>query len=282
MPEPVALTTPQTICPEQLVRFADKPGWYHSIELAPGVVTRGAYDHTPLLHHYRFPDTLEGWSVLDVGASEGFFAFEFETRGASDVLAVDTDRFDGTPALSLSVTHAHKYVEKYRRRAATNRPFEQLYQTLGVPCGHHTLAAATLRRSQVRFERRSVYDLDQLDHKYDLVFCGDLFTHLKNPITAAEQLAATTGRLCIVALANALPAASDAPQAQEKQCEYVGDCSGGAFFHFAPECLRRLLLASGFHTVNIVSRFDLPDRARGLTNPHAVLHCIPHSNAPTP
>jgi hypothetical protein len=34
-------------------RLADKPGWCHTIEVAPGVRTRSAYDHTPHLLHCR-------------------------------------------------------------------------------------------------------------------------------------------------------------------------------------------------------------------------------------
>lgn len=282
MTETKAPVRSDALCAEQLCRFADKSGWYHSIELAPGIVTRGAYDHTPFLAHYSFPESLEGWTVLDVGTSEGFFAFEFERRGAAEVLAIDTDRFDGTPAVSPSAAHVRKYVEKYRKRAATNDSFEFLYHILGVPLGHHTLAAATLRQSHIRFKNHSVYELDRLDRKYDLVFCGDLLTHLKDPITAVEQLAKATGRLCIIALPDVLPVPNDPSLPCEKHCQYVGNTSGGAFFHFTPECLREMLLASGFATAEIVSRFALPDSTRKLTNPHAVLHCTPTADGVNP
>lgn len=252
-------------------RLAEKPGWSHTIELSPGVWTRGAFDHTPALEHYRFPASLRGWSVLDAGASEGFFSYHFESLGARRVVAVDTDEFDGGVAIDLSKAHAPKYVEKYRRRAATNEGHEATYEALGVPVGNHRLAAAALRRSDVEFRSGDVYRLGTLGERFDLVFCGDLMTHLKHPILAAEQLALATGRLCIVALGSAL---GPAPGVESQtRCEYVGNVSGGAFFHFTPECLREMLLASGFASVEIVSRFDLPDRAKHMVNPHAVLHC---------
>ncbi|MCC7388078.1 MAG: hypothetical protein IT431_04840 [Phycisphaerales bacterium] len=274
MSQSIAQHTEPTATPpsdEAVRRLAEKPGWYHTIEVAPGVRTRGAYDHTPWLAHYRFPESLRAWTVLDVGASEGYFAYHLESLGAERVVAVDTDEFDGSVAIDPSRAHTAKYAEKYRRRAATNAGHEETYRALGVPVGNHRLAAAALRRSAVDFRTGDVYKLDGLGGPFDLVFCGDLLTHLKHPIAAAEQLALATGRLCIVALADALPPGPDAADA--RRCEYVGNVSGGAFFHFTPECLRELLLASGFASVEIVSRFDLPDRARGIVNPHAVLHC---------
>jgi tRNA (mo5U34)-methyltransferase len=65
--------------------------WYHSIELAPGCVTPGS---APLSYWEGIYKTLElgdlqGKSVLDIGAWDGFFAFEAERHGASHVVAMD-------------------------------------------------------------------------------------------------------------------------------------------------------------------------------------------------
>lgn len=63
--------------------------WYHTIDLGNGVVTEGV-DNTPLrLGRVQLPDSLEGQSVLDVGAWDGFFSFEAERRGAARVVATD-------------------------------------------------------------------------------------------------------------------------------------------------------------------------------------------------
>lgn len=62
--------------------------WYHTVELAPGVLTPGRYDHRRYLRHYELPDDLSGKTVLDIGAASGFFSFEFEKRGGR-VTAVD-------------------------------------------------------------------------------------------------------------------------------------------------------------------------------------------------
>jgi len=63
--------------------------WYHTIDLGNGVVTPGV-DNTPLrLARLELPDSLQGRTVLDIGAWDGFFSFECERRGASRVIASD-------------------------------------------------------------------------------------------------------------------------------------------------------------------------------------------------
>ena len=74
---------------------ADALRWYHTIDLGQGVVTRGV-DDTPLrLGRIDFPRSLDGRTVLDIGAWDGFFSFEAERRGASRVVAADHYSWDG-------------------------------------------------------------------------------------------------------------------------------------------------------------------------------------------
>src|SRR5579859_2699392 len=62
--------------------------WHHAMQIYPGVITPGAYDPSELLPHLDLPDDCSQARVLDVGARDGFFAFELERRGAA-VVAVD-------------------------------------------------------------------------------------------------------------------------------------------------------------------------------------------------
>src|SRR5688572_918088 len=71
-------------------RVAGHPGWYHTLELAPGVVTPGSYDVRPLAKD-ALPRDLRGKRCLDVGTFDGFWAFEMERREADEVLALDLD-----------------------------------------------------------------------------------------------------------------------------------------------------------------------------------------------
>ena len=74
--------------------------WYHAVDLGDGLVTPGTHDYRRSLDAFGFPEDMRGMSVLDVGSATGFFAFEFEKRGA-DVVSVEVpsveqmDRFPG-------------------------------------------------------------------------------------------------------------------------------------------------------------------------------------------
>ena len=68
---------------------ADALRWYHTIDLGDGVVTRGVDDTAFRLRRIDLPVSLDGRTVLDIGAWDGFFSFEAERRGASRVVAAD-------------------------------------------------------------------------------------------------------------------------------------------------------------------------------------------------
>lgn len=70
-------------------RVAGIEAWYHRIDLGDGVETPGHFRMSDYLGAYHLPERLDGMRVLDVGASTGFFAYEFERRGAAEVVAIE-------------------------------------------------------------------------------------------------------------------------------------------------------------------------------------------------
>lgn len=62
--------------------------WRHRIEVAPGIVTPGSQDSERKLASLRIPEHFDGRRLLDVGASDGYFSFVAESRGA-EVVAID-------------------------------------------------------------------------------------------------------------------------------------------------------------------------------------------------
>jgi len=54
---------------------------YHKIDLGNGLTIRGEYDMARYVHHYEIPADLTGKTVLDIGTSSGYFAFECARRG---------------------------------------------------------------------------------------------------------------------------------------------------------------------------------------------------------
>src|SRR5215210_1605997 len=84
----LAFNTVRAMAQTLAAEVADYP-WYHTLELGDGVVTKGMFDHRPVLGHYPLPDDLTGLRCADIGTMDGFWAFEMERRGASEVVAVD-------------------------------------------------------------------------------------------------------------------------------------------------------------------------------------------------
>jgi tRNA (mo5U34)-methyltransferase len=154
------------------------PVWYHTQDLGGGVVTPGFFDHRPYLDRFPIPRDLTGMRCLDVGTMDGFWAFEMERRGASEVVAIDLDDPD---TLDWPVRVKPAIVKTLDETKPAR--FEAVRQLYG---------------SKVDRVVRSVYDLDTDMGSFDLVFCGDLLIHLKNPIGALEAMLRVTRGQAIV------------------------------------------------------------------------------------
>jgi tRNA (mo5U34)-methyltransferase len=162
---------------------ADDPrlsGWYHTIELGHGLVTRGVYDHRPIVGHYGIPESLEGKTCLDVGTADGFFAFEMERRGAARVVAIDLASIgdcDWVPRMKVrvgGVASDHSWPSRFH------------------------LAKAMLG-SQVEHRFCSVYELSPYTvGRFDVVFCGSLLLHLQNPLQALINIRSVTDEMAVI------------------------------------------------------------------------------------
>lgn len=75
---------------QQIREHVKTINWFHSIDLGQGVVTPGRDNSSEKLKQIQLPINLDGQSILDVGAWDGFFSFEAERRGANRVVAVDS------------------------------------------------------------------------------------------------------------------------------------------------------------------------------------------------
>ena len=159
--------------------------WYHTIDLGNGLSTPGWFDLRPVLPHYPLPERLDGMRVLDVATFDGFWAFEFERRGAAEVVALDIDSFaevDMAPRIRREKDPAY-----FARK--TGRGFA---------------LAKELLQSKVRREVCNVYDLSpERFGKFDFVFISDVLLHLMNPMKALNNVASVTaGRAMIVDVYN--------------------------------------------------------------------------------
>ncbi len=154
-------------------------GWYHTIELGGGLVSRGVFDHRSVVDRYGLPASMAGMTALDVGTGDGFFAFEMERRGA-DVTAIDVARVGDCD-----------WLPRMRSRIGA-------YDDIQTWPDHFRMAHA-LRRSDVEYRFCSVYDLSPYTvGTFDVVFCGSLLVHLQNPLRALHNIRSVTREMAVI------------------------------------------------------------------------------------
>jgi tRNA (mo5U34)-methyltransferase len=153
-------------------RIASNPVWYHTLELGPDAVTPGWFDLRPIVDRMPWPD-VKGKRCLDVGTYDGFLAFELERRGAAEVVATDIQ------------DHAH-WDWPARTRALGPKHVSEIVKTrrgLGFDIAKEALGSSAQRVD------RSVYDLTpERDGRFDVVVCGSLMLHLRDPVRALEAI----------------------------------------------------------------------------------------------
>ncbi len=152
------------------------PFWYHTIDVAPGVTTPGWFDLRPIVDEMPWPN-VRGKRCLDIGTFDGYLAFELERRGAAEVVAVDVEDhllWDWPP--------------DYREAGLARDPGFS-----GPPKGAGFRLAAELMGSKVDWRPISIYDLDPEEiGTFDVVVCGSLLLHLRDPIRALEAVRRVT------------------------------------------------------------------------------------------
>jgi tRNA (mo5U34)-methyltransferase len=133
--------------------------WHQRFQLVPGFFTPGTNDVERMLRLARVPARLDGWSVLDIGTSNGGFCFEAERRGAGRLVAVDVCEPD-------------------------HSGFAHIRSFLG---------------SRAEFIEASVYELPKLlDERFDLVFFLGVLYHLRHPLLALDNLRRLVGRMGVI------------------------------------------------------------------------------------
>jgi tRNA (mo5U34)-methyltransferase len=134
-------------------RVLDLGQWFHNFDLH-GVKT--APDH--MLGDYpsckwrnfshAIPADLRGRTVLDIGCNAGFYSIEMKRRGADRVVGIDSD-----PA----------YLAQARFAAEV--------------CGVN-----------IELERMSVYEVGQLNERFDIVLFMGVLYHLRHPLLALDLI----------------------------------------------------------------------------------------------
>lgn len=144
---------------------------FHSpFDFGEGVTTKPWYVKRRFarrLSLLQLPD-MTGKTVLDIGAWDGYFSFEFERRGAARVLAVDLWDEGALQAFLLAREHFN---------------------------------------SKVEYRRLDALELDpKLVGTFDIVFCAGLLYHLRHPLLGLERIRSVTAGQLILETASLIPA----------------------------------------------------------------------------
>jgi len=142
-----------------LRRIEELGDWFHNLDLH-GVPTAphhflGDFPNIKWKHISEgIPEDLTGATVLDIGCNAGFYSLQMKQRGAEYVLGVDVD---------------DRYLSQAR------------------------FAAETLDL-EIDFQKRSVYDVDQISGQFDYVLFMGLFYHLRYPLFALDKIIKKVGK----------------------------------------------------------------------------------------
>lgn len=219
---------------EALRKRVEALTWYHTIDLGGGLRTPGRFDHAPILDKYRLPESLAGLRVLDVATYDGFWAFEFEKRGAAEVVALDLDtgaQLDWSPP-RLAAARPDELTRRF------GEGFELARERLG---------------SKARRVASSVYDLRPEVHgEFDVVHSGDFLLHINNPVRALQNMA----RVCrgYALISDVYFPELDALGAGA-MCEYRG-FRDNTWWRLSLAALEQMIQDAGFSRVELLNKFE--------------------------
>lgn len=237
--------------PQELAqRCAEVGFWWHSIDLGEGVTTPGRKSAMWLrqeLETLQLPD-LQGKSVLDIGAWDGYYSFAAERLGARRVLALDHYVW------SLDRTRAEAYHARYGLASEAAPPIEQTDawrpQALPGKRGFDIARAALGSRVEDLVGDFMTVDTAALGRFDVVLFLGVLY-HMENPLASLRKLADLTNELAVIEThAVAVPAYE-----HRALCEFYpnGELDGDVSNWWGPNlaALRAMCVAAGFRRIEV-------------------------------
>jgi tRNA (mo5U34)-methyltransferase len=218
-------------------------GWYHTVDLGNGLRSQGDYDLRSTVDLHGLPESLKGKTALDIGTWDGFWAFEMERRGADRVVAIDVERwgdFDWLPWIRES------------KGSQVETPSDENFWT-----------AHGMRNSKVERKLCNVYDLSpESVGVFDVVFCGSLLLHLKDPLKALVNIRSVTRERAIIVT---LLAEEIEQQVPGKPWVSVGHRAGESllgeaciYWHFSTRGLQEMMEYAGFERTEPIEPVPMP------------------------
>lgn len=245
----------------------EKYYWYHTIDLGNGLVTPGDFDYRASLAAYHFPVSMKGMNVLDVGSATGFFAFEFERRGAR-VVSVEL------PA----ITDWDMPTGEDRDRTLKGLMEQHRVNTVDAVYHYHLdgpfQLCHKLLQSQVQRVYSTVYELTTQKlgaEPFDLIFLGDVLLHTFAPLKVLAVLAPFCRGTFVIT-----EHLADEDDHARPSMVYAGGATPTldwrTWWYPNKVCLEQMLKRLGFATVQIVGHPNALYRPKGRPHRTTVLH----------
>lgn len=238
--------------------------WYHRIDLGDGVETPGHFRMADYLSYYNFPARMDGMRVLDVGASTGFFAYEFERRGAAEVVAVE-----------LPSWNAHDWTPRQRRELAKKTQSKTEQDDRDVMRDGFTIVGEGFGSKRVKRIWKAIYDLTAAElGQFDIVFSGAMLMHVRDPILGIQRMrdcCKPDGRL-IVSISTTMM------DATEPIARFVGEWNQCNWWQMSPRCLDEVLKCCDFDRIENRTQYTLQDVTGQFHDPTYVCHALPRKD----
>jgi 2-polyprenyl-3-methyl-5-hydroxy-6-metoxy-1,4-benzoquinol methylase len=235
-----------------IVEIITRGSWYHTFSIGD-LETNGVYDLRDVVGNIPWP-SMHNKTVLDAGCSDGFFSLFFaETLGAKKVLGLDSNSYNGKVAVDVLSRTLRDYEKKYNR--LNDFTFlGEYYKSLNLSdCNKFKFIKQIFSCESLEFIPGSIYDLTKSKLSADIVFCGSLLEHLRDPISAIESLHQATKDICIIDVSSVIRQPfSFAPF---PLMTYTG--GGGAFYNFNFSAVKAIMQSVGFHSVNKLASYKV-------------------------
>lgn len=222
--------------------------WYHTVDLGGGLVTPGDYDFRDQFAAFGFPADMTGLRVLDVGSATGFFAFEFERRGA-EVVSVELPSLAAWDMVSAERDDLIRQLQAAHHAATPEEAFDRHLDGPFRFC-HARLGSRVARCYS------SVYDLTLAKlggAKFDLVYAGDILMHLFSPFRALDVLSGLTRGALVATIEVPYPGPPELPTILFRGL--INGEEGRTWWMPSRACVEQMLRRLGFASVAVAGEY---------------------------
>lgn len=257
VPPHTAAAPPSDPKARKILKAISKIKWYHTLDLGHGVVTPGFIDNRDTVPLFGLPEDLTGKRCLDIGTYDGFWAFEMERRGASEVIAIDVD---SPTDYDVPRKHRDQIIEEANaQEEALRANWDKRGDYVGIQFpGDGFRMAKKILKSKVERKGLNVYDLSpEKVGKFDVILISQLLLRLRDPQTVIENMFSVCKGIAIIGE----PYQPDLEAEGRPLSTFIGTGVLGVWWGHSIQSMKMMMQVAGFEPVEEVSRWQATNRA---------------------